>query len=327
MKKRFGMWIVILGILVVGIAVTRTTNEFITANGYDNSVLFAVVNDGFFPTANTSDAGTPPPAEVGAGNASASIKDIVTNRNTTAAAAQEAEAVVTAEPGEVPMEAAETLSETQAVAEVLLEDADEASPIGPSVSPEDAEAYGRGSHVTIEIVEEEQKAEAAPASAFAESAEGAPAEAALEEKSRSSVTSGPGSMAEAAEELRTTAYFIERFQEAEAKERKFWENVDSSNLGARNTAAEQSRAIWDNERTLILEEICSLMPEGKAEAILSQELEWNRERDRYAEKASAKSGKTVEQKQNPDYTGAQADKTKERCYWLVAEYENLLNRE
>ena len=55
------------------------------------------------------------------------------------------------------------------------------------------------------------------------------------------------------------------------------------------------------------------------------EVEWIKERDLYAEKASAKSSMKNAQNQNPDYVRALAEKTKERCYWLVSEYEDVLN--
>ena len=81
---------------------------------------------------------------------------------------------------------------------------------------------------------------------------------------------------------------------------------------------------------LIMDEIAQTegrLLQEENERLKVSEVEWIKERDLYAEKAAAKSGMKNAQNQNPEYTRAISEKTKERCYWLVSEYEEILNQD
>ena len=119
--------------------------------------------------------------------------------------------------------------------------------------------------------------------------------------------------------------FFERFAQTEQHALQLWDNVTSENRAAFLTAAEQERALWDYELNYVYQMIRERLEQEEMEALKVMEVEWIKERDLYAEKASAKSSMKNAQNQNPDYVRALAEKTKERCYWLVSEYEDVLN--
>ena len=121
--------------------------------------------------------------------------------------------------------------------------------------------------------------------------------------------------------------FFERFAQAEQNALQLWENVTPDNRSAYLAAAEQERALWDYELNHVYQVIRERLSQEEMEELKVQEMEWIKERDLYAEKAIAKSSMKNAQNQNPDYTRALAEKTKERCYWLVSEYEELLNQD
>ncbi len=121
--------------------------------------------------------------------------------------------------------------------------------------------------------------------------------------------------------------FFERFAQTEQNALKLWENVTSDNRSAYLAAAEQEHLLWDYELNHLNTMIRSKMSDAEVEALKIGEVEWLKERDLYAEKVAAKSAKKNAYNQNPDYAKALAEKTKERCYWLVSEYEELLNQE
>jgi len=134
-------------------------------------------------------------------------------------------------------------------------------------------------------------------------------------------------MIEAAEEIVTyyAVDFFERFAQTEQNALRLWENVTAENRSAYLAAAEQERMLWDYELNYVYQVIQSKLSTEEAEALKVLEVEWIKERDLYAEKTAAKSNMKNAQNQNPDYTRALAEKTKERCYWLVSEYEEVLN--
>ena len=121
--------------------------------------------------------------------------------------------------------------------------------------------------------------------------------------------------------------FFARFEQTEGMASKLWDNVTTENPVAYHAAAEQERLLWDYELNLVYGEIRENMSEKEAEELKHLEIEWIKERDQYAERIAAKSPVMNGQNQNPAYTRALAEKTKERCYWLVSEYETVLNQE
>ena len=121
--------------------------------------------------------------------------------------------------------------------------------------------------------------------------------------------------------------FFERFAQAEQSALQVWENVSLDNRSAYLAAAEQERILWDHELSQLSQVICERLSKEEIEELKIQEMEWIKERDLYAEKAVVKSSMKNAQNQNPDYTRALTQKTKERCYWLVSEFEDVLNQD
>ncbi len=119
--------------------------------------------------------------------------------------------------------------------------------------------------------------------------------------------------------------FFERFAQTEQHAVQLWDNVTVDNRSAYLTAAEQERALWDYELNYVYQIIRSKLEKEELEVLKVLEVEWIKERDLYAERASSKGSLKNAQNQNPDYVRALAEKTKERCYWLVSEYEYVLN--
>ncbi len=119
--------------------------------------------------------------------------------------------------------------------------------------------------------------------------------------------------------------FFERFAQTEQHALQLWDNVTVDNRSAYLTAAEQERVLWDYELNYVYQIIRDKLEKEELENLKVLEVEWIKERDLYAEKASSKGSMKNAQNQNPDYVRALAEKTKERCYWLVSEYEYVLN--
>ena len=121
--------------------------------------------------------------------------------------------------------------------------------------------------------------------------------------------------------------FFERFAQTEQKVLQLWENVTSDNRSAYLAVAEQERLLWEYELNQVSQAIRERLTKEEIEEFKVLEIEWVKERELYAERAISKSSMKNAQGQNPDYTRALAERTKERCYWLVSEYEDVLNED
>ncbi|MBQ1241315.1 MAG: DUF1311 domain-containing protein [Lachnospiraceae bacterium] len=218
--------------------------------------------------------------------------------------------------------------------------------ISQDVSKGIEETIGAAAHIADEIIEEtiEEVMEAASIEAveetvpeevfpvFAAASPKAPIDTtnhdAIQETVKSPLDPG-GVKSPVVEEEAIISYnaedFFERFAQTEQHALQLWDNVTSENRAAFLTAAEQERALWDYELNYVYQMIRERLEQEEMEALKVMEVEWIKERDLYAEKASAKSSMKNAQNQNPDYVRALAEKTKERCYWLVSEYEDVLN--
>lgn len=357
MKRRFGMWMGILLILIVGVSVTKMTRDFVVSQGVAASSILNV--------ADAANAG----AMAGAGVSGSSVPE--THMEIQMAApemetAGAADGVSDTEPGSTEEAAPPVISEDaveeadEVTAESAMEVTAEIAEVTADKSePEAGMTGGPGAAVpgvnTTVLAENGKdtlddaapfKAEpGAPAmeSAAAYSEEGNPydirmsgkPEKANNEAIQETVKSPldplveTGVVTEADEEITvlTAEDFFNRFAAAEESTVKIWEKATLENMMAYNAAAEQERVLWDYELNLVYSEIRSRMSMEEAEELKHLELEWLKTRDQYAEKTAAKSSMKNVQKQDPVYTRALSEKTKERCYWLVAEYEELLNQE
>lgn len=256
MKRRLIMWIVMVCILVVGVSVTRITEDFVVSNGVEASSILTAMD--------------------GPGNEAAAFY------------AGEALAGGTAEINRTMTEAMATESLEDAVAEEAA--------VGDVEQMEMAEAE--------ESVRETVKSPLDP-----------------------NVESGDTTEVEIYEEANRAEYFIERFETVKTNSEKLWSNLTSDNAVAYYAAAEQERVLWDYELNLVYGAIRGKLSEDEAEELKHLELEWMKERDQYAEKMALKSPVMNAQNQNPVYTRALAEKTKERCYWLVEEYGDVLDED
>lgn len=253
MKRRFMMWMTIVCILVVGVSVTRMTQDFVTSQGVETAALINV-------------------AEIGSSNAPVEVL----SEETTAVSSPEEDAEDTMDQEDMVIAASirDTIVE---ITPILV--TEEPVPTGPK-SPLDP------------VVTND-------------------------------------SMIEASVEKRIyqAKDFFERFAQTEQNALGLWENISSDNRAAYIAAAEQERILWENELNQVSQVIREHLSLEEIEALKVLEIEWIKERDLYAEKIAAKSSMKNAQNQNPEYTRALVEKTKERCYWLVSEYEDVLNQE
>lgn len=323
MKRRFMMWMTIVCILVVGVSVTRMTHDFVVSQGVETAAIVNVMDAGnmavsagaslkeALPEANEKNEAVPGPG---------GEKTSVTTETKDLPAQAEAGM---GGPGEtvdsyaVAM-AAETDMELEAVPEAAAEEAVSETSGEGLVSPEntDSEAMADMDSTMTE------HSDSLSASAIEE---------AIQETVKSPLnpvveTAAPLQEAAIIETLYTAEEFYRRFETVETDVTGLWENVTADNSVAYYAAAEQERVLWDYELNKVYGAIRSKMSEKEAEELKILELEWMKERDLYAEKVAVKSPKKNAQNQNPEYTKALAKKTKERCYWLVSEYEEVLNR-
>lgn len=281
MKRRFGMWMTIVCILVVGVSVTKTTREFVSSNGVEAAAITSVLD------------------------ASASIMSGVTEKEATP----------------VPEESASVQGADTAAASFSLTSSDAV------VYDQDADAED----VSEVMAEAEYGAEVAGenASSMARAVPDAMADMAVAETVKSPldpVVEKEGPYLDVIED-EITYYaddFRERFQTAEATADGFWNNAAFDNSNAAQTAAEQEYVLWDYELNLIYSTIRERMSQKEADELKALELEWMKERDIYANKAAV--GNNSVSVKGPDYLKKMTERTKERCYWLLNQYETVLNR-
>lgn len=130
--------------------------------------------------------------------------------------------------------------------------------------------------------------------------------------------------AEEAEKRYTADELRARLDHVAEQVLQYGESTAEMNAGAAFAAAEYERNLWDAELNLIYTSIRQRISEQEAEQLKLKELEWIRERDRAAEKASLRNSNQLTG-QSVEYTKKSAEKTKERCYELLEEYEEVLS--
>ena len=102
------------------------------------------------------------------------------------------------------------------------------------------------------------------------------------------------------------------------------EEAADSNPASRYMAAEYAWNLWDGELNLIYSHIRSHMSEEEAEDLKREEVAWLKERDLAAEQAYVQND--TPPKQSIQYITISAQKTRERCYELLEQYEDVLER-
>lgn len=102
------------------------------------------------------------------------------------------------------------------------------------------------------------------------------------------------------------------------------EEAADSNPASRYMAAEYAWNLWDGELNLIYSHIRSHMSEEEAENLKREEVAWLKERDLAAEQAYVQND--TPPKQSIQYITISAQKTRERCYELLEQYADVLER-
>ena len=324
-----------IGILLAGIFITKTTSSLTSGSG-DAGIAQAslgrsaeaasIPSTGVMSASpETAFAYNEPGSEAGAGVRSARTENAPVERAQTDGSQAEG------------TRAEGTQTETQA---------DE--PQAAGAGADDAQAGGAQAAGTQEepaVREDGQPAaaaaanEAAPAmaglesaapkeTAFPEAAAGAPAEeTAAEETVKSpldpSVDPPKASSVLGEEKEYTLEELKDRLQTVEEQIAAQEEAADS-NPASRYMAAEYAWNLWDGELNLIYSHIRSHMSEEEAEDLKREEVAWLKERDLAAEQAYVQND--TPPKQSIQYITISAQKTRERCYELLEQYADVLER-
>lgn len=325
------MWIGILCVLVIGVSVTKMTTNFVHSNGVEASSIINV--------ANASAYGAVP---AGGAVSDAEVQtEITTAVEETFAEASpetvaETEAMIAAPIAEMT---AETAFEPNAVVDEEIS-ADKYPVAGQTSGPGGEMNSGLASPAAVvngpgakdpgdkEPGMKDIHDENVITKRIAAVSENAAADHTAVKSPLDPVIEAMPELTEAEEKtpVLTVSDFFKRFETTENSSVKLWENVSADNAAAYHAAAEQERVLWDYELNLIYSEIRNRISDKEAEELKRMEIEWLKERDQHAERAAAKAPVKIAQNQNPSYTRALAEKTKERCYWLVSEYEDILNQ-
>lgn len=283
MGRRFGMWTAMISVLVVGVFLTKMTNDFVSSNGVEAAAITNVMD-------------TSIPFTSGMGAVESAVESI-SNRA----------AVMPAEAHE-PAAVSETLVLEETVHETILAVEED---MMPDVLPAAEEAL---------IAEEFEKTEnedggVDPEGPMIEAVK-SPLDPVVEEE-------GPFSEESYLNTVMDASYFLERFSTAEASTAALWDMVSPEHSGAYYSAAEQEHVLWEHELNLVFSTVRDSLADDEIEKLNSLESEWMKEREQYANKSlSAVKNKAV---QSAEYLQALTLMTKERCYWLIDVYGELLN--
>ena len=287
MNRRIGMWIAIICILVVGVSVTKMTSDFVSSNGVEAAAI-----------ANVMDTSIPITSGMGA------VESMMRGIEET-----------------IPEMAAEEATVTDSgMTDVVDQDAGEAA---PAAAMEEFEVYDSEIMETEAVLFDSAVNEAADFSTVAEEemmaapkAPKSPLDPLIEEE-------GPHMEEKYVQENIDSDYFLDRFSLAETSALTFWDMANPEHAGAYYSAAEQEHVLWEHELNLVYSTIRDRLNGDEADQLNASEMEWIKERDMYANKSmSAAKNKAM---QSTDYLQALTQMTKDRCYWLVEEYREVLD--
>lgn len=186
-----------------------------------------------------------------------------------------------------------------------------------------------GSRTALAVPETAAKEAEQEGAAEAGSQADAEADAAVEETVKSPLDpAAPAEAVEASgqEAMEAKAVFTKdeldaRLEKARELSWQYQGSVKEENAISAYAAAEQ---LWDQELNLVYGSIRARMTEKEAEALRIAELEWMKERDQAAARAAEDS--PVPQNQTLESRRAMAEETRVRCYELMEEYEEILER-
>lgn len=329
MNKR--MWIVMIGILLAGIFITKTTSSLTSGSG-DAGIAQAslgrsaeaasIPSTGVMSASpETAFAYNEPGSETGAGVRSARTENAPVERAQTDGSQAEGTRVEGTQADE-PQAAGAGADEAQAGGAQAAGTQEEPA-VREDGQPEAAAAANEAAPAMAGLESAAPKETALP-----EAAAGAPAEeTAAEETVKSpldpSVDPPKASSVLGEEKEYTLEELKDRLQTVEEQIAAQEAAVDS-NPASRYMAAEYAWNLWDGELNLIYSHIRSHMSEEEAENLKREEVAWLKERDLAAEQAYVQND--TPPKQSIQYITISAQKTRERCYELLEQYADVLER-
>lgn len=329
MNKR--MWIVMIGILLAGIFITKTTSSLTSGSG-DAGIAQAslgrsaeaasIPSTGVMSASpETAFAYNEPGSETGAGVRSARTENAPVERAQTDGSQAEGTWAEGTQADE-PQAAGAGADEAQAGGAQAAGTQEE-----PAVREDGQPAAAAAANEAAPAMAGLESA-APKETALPEAAAGAPAEeTAAEETVKSpldpSVDPPKASSVLGEEKEYTLEELKDRLQTVEEQIAAQEAAVDS-NPASRYMAAEYAWNLWDGELNLIYSHIRSHMSEEEAEDLKREEVAWLKERDLAAEQAYVQND--TPPKQSIQYITISAQKTRERCYELLEQYADVLER-
>ena len=320
-----------IGILLAGIFITKTTSSLTSGSG-DAGIAQAslgrsaeaasIPSTGVMSASpETAFAYNEPGSEAGAGVRSARTENAPVERAQTDGSQAEGTRVEGTQADE-PQAAGAGADEAQAGG-AQAAGAQEEPAVREDGQPEAAAAANEAAPAMTGLESAAPKETALP-----EAAAGAPAEeTAAEETVKSpldpSVDPPKASSVLGEEKEYTLEELKDRLQTVEEQIAAQEAAVDS-NPASRYMAAEYAWNLWDGELNLIYSHIRSHMSEEEAEDLKREEVAWLKERDLAAEQAYVQND--TPPKQSIQYITISAQKTRERCYELLEQYADVLER-
>ena len=320
-----------IGILLAGIFITKTTSSLTSGSGdagFAQASLGRSAEAASIPSTGvmsaspeTAFAYNEPGSEAGAGVRSARTENAPVERAQTDGSQAEGTRAEGTQADE-PQAAGAGADEAQAGG-AQAAGAQEEPAVREDGQPEAAAAANEAAPAMAGLESAAPKETALP-----EAAAGAPAEeTAAEETVKSpldpSVDPPKASSVLGEEKEYTLEELKDRLQTVEEQIAAQEAAVDS-NPASRYMAAEYAWNLWDGELNLIYSHIRSHMSEEEAEDLKREEVAWLKERDLAAEQAYVQND--TPPKQSIQYITISAQKTRERCYELLEQYADVLER-
>lgn len=287
MNRRNGMWLTVLCILAAGIFTTSVTSSFVRES---TEAAMAAVTE---TEARGAQISVPREASV----PEASLKALMdqADAGVRGKGGKAPQAAGGKEPGNLAPGARAALGSPETAAEEAEQE-------------EAAEAGIQAAAEADAAVEETVKSPLDPA---------APAEAV-------EAVEASGQEAMEAKTVFTKDELDARLEKARELSWQYQGSVKDENAISAYAAAEQLWTLWDQELNLVYGSIRARMTEKEAETLRIAELEWMKERDQAAARAAEAS--PVPQNQTLESRRAMAEETRVRCYELMEEYEEILER-
>lgn len=330
MNRQRGVWITILCILVIGVSVTKMTRSFIASGTLETIAANAVSGEpeeagtNLTEIASTGQTATGAPAgrkAPASGIDGSKEKSDLTEASETAAARDKQKAKSLDQAAAPAMEGAE--AGAAPAAEAPAENTASAG----EASSENSEDKAAPKIVMYQAARDSKNESDSAAGS------GSAADEALQETVKSPLDpAGPGyypTAAETGNETEETASpakeYEDRLDQTASQITQYRSARNDATANSMYMAAEYEWGLWDNELNTLYSMLRVRMNEEEAEKLKQEELSWLKERDAAAEKAASKTNSQMSR--NTAYLEASARETKDRCYKLLEEYGEILERE